>query len=1540
MRSILIIILSATLLNTTVLGQPTPKADAQLTDAQKAKLKERDQLWGDAHEAEKAGKLSEAISLGIIALKLEREAWGDMDPRLANSLETLGAWQLEARQWQAARTTRTEILALTTAAHRKDHWKVTDARLSLADVELFEKMTSQDHEAKRMAQDRYEEGVRLADAGKWADALRSFDDSLAVRRRLLGESHPDSLICLTNVGLALSESKDFKAAEASFIRSLELAKMALGESHPYSVGALTNLARLYERSDQLAKSETVYQRSLELSKIVWGDGTTNVVLACNNLARVFAKRGDLAKAESLFLDAIEGLKAHGQFAAALETSKAVHIATIRAHGAGHADALATAHRVGALELLLGTPKAADKILENALNAAETNGLETGVLFARIVNDLGVARYQLARYRDAKVLFARSLAIRTEALGDTHSDSLQSLRNLGWAEGALGNAIESDKLLRLCYDRLGSAVKTQIIARVTGADAMLFAEPSPNYPRPRVHIRLMYRARYEKVVFNPQPAVDIVAWVSALGRLSLLERQLRCTPSDYSSLAKRHATAIFGDNDYEMTVIDGLVGSNVDPDNLPPPFGPKHPVTATALAHRALSNVYLWDTRPDVLDRAIEDAQMAARIRREVLDENHPLALDADEIVSFVHAATGNWNAVISETERILAARRTMLGERHPQIANSLALLGVALYNRGEIIRAQSVLAEGLAIRTEKLNNIHPDTLAVSGDLAAVLRQQGDYSTARRILEEVYAGLLRSVGPKDERTRTAGTNLAVVQLEMGDFATPEAYFRGILAGDFASPDKADARLNLAALARTRGDLKEARQMYQDAAEKSPMDPQILNLLGATLRDMGEYAEAEKVLSRTLELRRKSGATDDSPDIAFTLSSIALLRQSQGDYAEAVKHFSTAHEIYRRRTGSISRDTADVASKLGLARMLAGDLAGAREALEEALHAKEAWSREQLPILAEADALGFIAGLGELDPLLNVLSHLPGTTPLDAYAAVWATKGMATRALIARREVANETLEAQDAMASLRLARGRLAAALQTRTGIASESRGTPVGYLVPVPFVPRQDQPGPEGFDNLLLDLNAAKERCERELIRVSATAKRRDTEFSGTPVELAKALPSGMAVVDVVRLKRWSRRPNGEFAPKPLEVYEAFVLAKADTPDGLVVSRVDLGPAELIDRAVAEWRGMYAEAGKQARGPRKLGLSVNGAPTLPPPDRLLRELVWDRVAAAIGSATIVVVIADGTLTQVPFSALPGSKLGTFLIEEVGVITASYGQQVLGMLKRPAAGDGKTVLVGGVIYDGHPKTEIDLLGYRRATDTRNDNWKYLPGTKHEMDVIAGLKPPGLVQLEGVDAGKSEVIRASTGGRYVHIATHGFFSDQNLGSVSSRRGELPNAEGVRVFESLTGRNPLVLSGLVLAGASAAQGLPGDGILTAEEIADLDLSGTELVVLSACETGLGTVAGGEGVFGLQRAFALAGARATVGSMWQVDDDATAALMFEFYRRLWDQTAKIGKLEALRAAQLAVLNGEVFVPPGGTVGQRISPYFWAAFSLSGDPR
>lgn len=151
---------------------------------------------------------------------------------------------------------------------------------------------------------------------------------------------------------------------------------------------------------------------------------------------------------------------------------------------------------------------------------------------------------------------------------------------------------------------------------------------------------------------------------------------------------------------------------------------------------------------------------------------------------------------------------------------------------------------------------------------------------------------------------------------------------------------------------------------------------------------------------------------------------------------------------------------------------------------------------------------------------------------------------------------------------------------------------------------------------------------------------------------------------------------------------------------------------------------------------------------------------------------------------------------------------------------------------------------------------------------------------------------------------------------------------------------GPNPGLLCGLVCAGANEPTP-DDDGVLTALEIADLDLGGVELAVLSACETGLGAVAGGDGVLGLQRAFQLAGARATVTSLWQVPDQATGALMARFYEN------RLGKgmpaLKALREAQLWVLNegvkaGALTEEPKN--GRRTPPLFWAAFVLAGDWR
>jgi CHAT domain-containing protein len=236
---------------------------------------------------------------------------------------------------------------------------------------------------------------------------------------------------------------------------------------------------------------------------------------------------------------------------------------------------------------------------------------------------------------------------------------------------------------------------------------------------------------------------------------------------------------------------------------------------------------------------------------------------------------------------------------------------------------------------------------------------------------------------------------------------------------------------------------------------------------------------------------------------------------------------------------------------------------------------------------------------------------------------------------------------------------------------------------------------------------------------------------------------------------------------------------------------------------------------------------------------------------------------------------------------------------------------------------------------------------------------------VIDLMGTRAGPGQLVVDLPRARWAHLATHGFFADPASDVrkyLYDEKDFLRGVTGERVGAGA--RNPLAQTGLVLAGANlkGKEAGPDGGILTAEALAGLDLGRLELAVLSACETGLGEAAAGEGVFGLQRALHLAGTRDVVASLWKVDDDATAALMALFYHQLWQQ--KQPPLQALRQAQLTLyrhperikaLAGErglkfdqvVALPPGASKDPkgprpagRATVKVWAAFVLSGPGR
>lgn len=196
------------------------------------------------------------------------------------------------------------------------------------------------------------------------------------------------------------------------------------------------------------------------------------------------------------------------------------------------------------------------------------------------------------------------------------------------------------------------------------------------------------------------------------------------------------------------------------------------------------------------------------------------------------------------------------------------------------------------------------------------------------------------------------------------------------------------------------------------------------------------------------------------------------------------------------------------------------------------------------------------------------------------------------------------------------------------------------------------------------------------------------------------------------------------------------------------------------------------------------------------------------------------------------------------------------------------------------------------------------------------------------------------------RWLQLATHGFFAPPELKSALSANSRKLQASNLLDRDGIEGFDPGLLSGIALSGANEAPQLgEDDGILTALEVSALDLGGVELAVLSACETGLGKTAGGEGLLGLQRAFQIAGARAVMASLWKVPDLATSHLMQRFYENLWDK--KLPKGEALRQAQLWLMKegrtrgldvDEKQAP--ATKSNRLPPKYWAGFVLSGDWR
>ncbi len=300
---------------------------------------------------------------------------------------------------------------------------------------------------------------------------------------------------------------------------------------------------------------------------------------------------------------------------------------------------------------------------------------------------------------------------------------------------------------------------------------------------------------------------------------------------------------------------------------------------------------------------------------------------------------------------------------------------------------------------------------------------------------------------------------------------------------------------------------------------------------------------------------------------------------------------------------------------------------------------------------------------------------------------------------------------------------------------------------------------------------------------------------------------------------------------------------------------------------------------------------------------------------------IVLMSPDGDLNLVPFGVFV-DKNDDYLIEHTSFTYLTSGRDLLAF-RIDREGKGPSTIVANPDFDAQIPIEAQSDS-RRSADFLSKQYPPLPATADEANALVRILPGPVLLLTGKHASET-ALKEVSGPWILHVAAHGFFLPDQKPVLEEEPPLNLIGPGQPHFRHPLIENPLLRSGLILAGANREQSGPNDGVLTALELSGLDLWGTELVVLSACDTGLGDVRNHEGVYGLRRALVIAGSESQVLSLWKVADEATRDLMIAFYRNL---ISGMGRSEALRQAQLRMLESH----------ERSHPFFWASFVLSGE--
>jgi CHAT domain-containing protein/tetratricopeptide (TPR) repeat protein len=883
-------------------------------------------------------------------------------------------------------------------------------------------------------------------------------------------------------------------------------------------------------------------------------------------------------------------------------------------------------------------------------------------------------------------------------------------------------------------------------------------------------------------------------------------------------------------------------------------------------------------------------QRSLTTREKLLGSNHPDVAESLNSLALLYVTLGKYTAAEPLFLRSLAIREKVLGKNHLDVAMTLNDLGSLYYDQGKYEKVEPLFQRSLAIEEQALGKNHPRVSTRLNNLAVLYVAQSKYEQAEPLLQRSLEINVNAYGNNHPSVAISLNNIAELYQRQGKYEKIERlYLRSLAIWENSlgknHPDVAVALNNLAILYEKQKNYAQAESFYQRSlairsqafGDEHPAVSESLNNLAALYQMQNQPEKARPLYERSLAIRKKVFG-EDHLSVAANLNNLAELYREQGQYQQAEPLYKNSLAILERNLG---KDHFEVTKSLNnIAWLYIG--------------------QEKYP---EADSV--------LQRSLKISNQF-----LERW--LWGA-GEQTRQAYLQQEEYNRSVfltfhtfrNSADQVLYFSLARkGLLLRIASEISSLAKQSTDPGIQKQIQ-DFNALKTQLSTfmlsSNFDkDAVQNLQIQSNILEMQLSQKVSAFKRHTTEV--TVPQVLNKLTAHQGLVDFLIFKTVDLKTTKYQS-------EQVIALVADKQNG--VKLINLGELTPISDAVKTYR--------QTVLPMADGQLAKREEILKPNSQKLYDLIWQPLLPYLADKKQVYLIPDGILHLLPFKALI-DKQGHYLAENYQITLLSSARDIV---LPPVSKTGKEAVIFAAPDFGGQQDKVKQPNRNIATRLQDIYFAPLTGAAAEgkalSDLIKAKQPVKFFQDQQASETKVVTLKSP---KLLHFATHGFFLENlSLSGASNERTALMQDSGFNAFQNA--ENSLTRSGLALTGANS--GINGrkqadgtDGILTALEVLALNLEGTDLVTLSACETGVGDIQVGEGVYSLNRAFQEAGAKAVLSTLWSVADEQTKLFMQEFYTLVLNGDSP---QQALQKTQLKFINDK----------NTQDPFFWAAFTVVG---